>query len=218
MPREPRMKIVGGQYHWNGNIKTMKPSEKIDKIRGEYAKADKEDKFLILAQNIDAIIDFLDDQYEKEHALDGLKELEKQHNKNLKKPCRLCGTFYEDPKYCSVSGRTADKHVFEEELLGVDTGVPGGDKTAKVYGVKKEDGTIHISRVDYEEPVSERSDEKNNGTYQWCEKGHMYLEDVSERNALIDELIEGIGELKVGKDGYPVYARDVIEFLKSKKK
>lgn len=28
----------------------------------------------------------------------------------LKRQCKYCGYEYKDPKYCSVSGRTADKH------------------------------------------------------------------------------------------------------------
>lgn len=28
----------------------------------------------------------------------------------MKRECHYCGYEYEDPKYCSVSGRTADKH------------------------------------------------------------------------------------------------------------
>lgn len=34
----------------------------------------------------------------------------------IKKTCKYCGTDYEDPVYCSVFGRTADKHVFEEPV------------------------------------------------------------------------------------------------------
>lgn len=31
---------------------------------------------------------------------------------NQKRKCRYCGTDYQDPTYCSVSGRTTDKHVW----------------------------------------------------------------------------------------------------------
>ena len=31
-------------------------------------------------------------------------------DKSAKKKCKNCGYNYQDPKYCSVWGRTADKH------------------------------------------------------------------------------------------------------------
>lgn len=129
-----------------------------------------------------AIAQYLDEQYEKENALDGLKELEKQHNKNLKKPCLYCGTDYQDPKYCSVSGRTADKHVFDE---GCAHGL------GLMYPVKED---CHCQK----ELVSERNEEE--GGYKWdlvklkelgkaCLKADKEALDVSERNALIDKKV-----------------------------
>jgi hypothetical protein len=59
------------------------------------------------------------------------------------------------PPECTCDSSQPSK----EELLGVDTGKVGGDKTAKVYGFVK-DGRVTITRVEYSEPTPPEEWEK----------------------------------------------------------
>jgi hypothetical protein len=150
----------------------------------------------------------------------------------MKPACRYCGTDYQDPKYCSVFGRTADEHVFTEGecdcfFKGESLDGKGTPKGKIICGCQ-----CHISHENVFEEKVLLCGCKNN-----CTCGLDILEvtsilnhgqnKVSERNALIDEMIkevecvdsvnlyDGDGETHTG---WEQAKEHIVNLLKSKKK
>lgn len=167
----------------------MKPSERIRELFNEKAKKDNRDYKFLHASNVEkAIIDFLDEQYEKEGSIVGEKCFYNNPNKSpiycethqcfrdehpspkaQEKECKFCEMTDGLPGgYCLEHGSSADKHVFEEETTTPKN--PACGVTDQMLG----------------EPVSERNDDDAKKCPYRIPDCPIDYPDVSERNSLID--------------------------------
>jgi len=284
----------------------MKPSTRIEEIATELESSKIRNGQFGRTIHSQAIEIYLQEQYEKEpsekhNCLENtsyltrccnvceksIDDLYKPHDEPVvKNPCKYCGTFYQDPTYCSVSGRTADKHVFEGERIVEEKCNCGGDlvddgrfhvrdcnlvkkfqkiipkvqdkhvfdekplmecpcyangRTCDRHLERDCPGKLQVFPVKKEEPVSERNEEEvleklerslpeESVSEKLVRKDRKKLEDVSERNALIDELVQELerepmmsggyttADAKAFWDGKSFAYSEVVKLLKSKKK
>jgi len=245
MPREPRMKpseIIEDIYEnfmytsdkdvaplW-GRVYAItrfldEQYEKEESIEDEFCEKHQMFKSNCLKWQKEKMLNSCSDQYqdnEVEITYKGkvLGKISESFTK--KKPCNNCGTTYQDPNYCSVSGRTADKHVFEEKSIVIE-------KECEHHYCLNEPiccKCLEPSNQDQEvaKPVSERNANPDTLTATIiAREGEERLRLV--RNALIDELIEEMNEMydpdtrsNESRRGYDEAFSHFSNLLKSKKK